>query len=174
MTRDEPLHRAIQLRELALDRIELASRVELAAKRVADVMHAARGAMRELEAAAARAAKRAARMLLPVRRRREIARARPGVCQGSELVVVEQLGRDAGAACTAGVMADGPGLPLRARAARPHVGEPRRYRELSRVHGRCERAFFVIDVAGKLRPQPRPQRDELVRARRIRARSRRC
>src|SRR5438093_9349590 len=48
MSRGEVPHREAQRGELGLDRIELAAIVELAAQRVADVMHAARGAVGDL------------------------------------------------------------------------------------------------------------------------------
>ena len=49
MDRDETLHGAIELAELGLDRIELASGVELAAKRIAQVVHASTRPVLDLE-----------------------------------------------------------------------------------------------------------------------------
>ena len=86
MHRGELLHRTIELGQLVLDRVELAARVQLAAERVAEVVHATRRAMGDVERAAAGTAERAAGMV--VARRCQIARAGPGMRERRKLVVV--------------------------------------------------------------------------------------
>ena len=124
-------------------------------------MHAARGTVREIEAAAVRAAKRAACVI--VCRRHEIARAGSGVDECGELVVVEQVGRHARAAVAAVVMAARPRRAFRARPARDDIAELGRYRELAIVHAARERSLLRIGHRRPFVTQPPAQRDQLVR-----------
>ena len=139
MDRAEGLHPTIELGELALDHVELPARVELAAQGVAEVVHAAGRAMIELQRAARRAAKRASRVLRA--RCGKIADARPRLDESRELVLVEQVRGDPGTTRTTVVVADGPRLAGRARAARPSVGEPGRDRALLLEYRACELAL---------------------------------
>src|SRR5687767_4956454 len=89
MNGDEALHRLVQFRELCLDDVELITRVQLAPECVAEVMHAAARAMRDLERAAAWATKRAACVCIGASGRLEIVRTRACVRERGELVVLE-------------------------------------------------------------------------------------
>ena len=159
---DKPLHRAIEIGELRFERVELTAIVKLALERVADVMHAARGSMRDVERATARPAKRAT--CVSFARRHEIARPRAGVRERGELAFVKQIRRHARAAIAAVVLAARPRLTLRAAAARRDAAQLRCDRKLAREDGPCELALLGIDGARALRSQSRAQRDQLAGA----------
>jgi hypothetical protein len=99
--RDELCHVALKLPEQVLEIVELSCAVKLASQRVADVQHAAAGTVSDIERAAAWSAEHAARVEVIAARRNQIGWARAGERQSSDLVIVEQLGRDAGTTRTA-------------------------------------------------------------------------
>ena len=166
MDRGEPLHLAVEVRELGLDGVELVAPVQLAAKRVTYVVNTPRGSMRDLERAAARSAERAAGVNIAAGRRRQIGQTRARVHERRELGIIEQVGRDAGAARTTIVRTHGPRLSGRTRATRRHVVQLRRDRELVREDAPGERALFLLDILRELVAHSLAKCVDLVRTRR--------
>lgn len=160
MDRDEALHGAIELAEPGLDRVELAPGVELAAKRIAQVVHASARPVRDLERAAAGPAKRTARVIAGWRY--QVAGAGPRARERADLVVVEQVRRHAGAASSAVVATPRQRLAGRARATRRNGAQRLRHALLRRQHSACEGALLVVDVSGPLVAQAPPELHQLV------------
>lgn len=159
----EALDATIELAELALEIVELAAGVDLAAERVADVMDATGRAMVELERAPGLAAKCAARMIGA--RCGEVAGPRASVGERGELVVVEQIRRVAGAARTAGKVTDRERLARRARPARRDARQQRRDRTLLIANRAGEPRLFGVRARTELCSESCMKLDQLAGAR---------
>lgn len=151
MDNAESLNRSAQVSEQGLDGIELATRMELTAKRVADVMNTASRPVLDRERAASCTAKCAAIVGIIARGWREIGESRAGTDERRELAIVEQVRSDTAATRTA------------IERAALHVGHLRSHAQLRGLNFLREPLFVIAQarVAHAL-----TKRDELVGARR--------
>jgi hypothetical protein len=119
--------------------------MQLASQPIAQVEHAASGAVRDIEGAAGGPAKRAPRVSIATGGWNEITGTRSRHHESRELVLVEQLGRHAATAGPARIRTMGRREPGRAARARADLGELGGERALASEDLLGERALGGLD-----------------------------